>query len=237
MTCDRPAQTMEATAIERGRLRSRPTQPRETTQPGLHRLGLDPVRDAILAIPATYRPEHPAPFVLSLHGAGGDAQAGLYPLREQAETAGVVLLSPAARRPSWDVIRGDYGPDVAFLDRALDAAFARVDVDPDRLAIGGFSDGASYALSLGITNGDLFRHILAFSPGFMVPAAQHGEPRIFVSHGVDDAVLPIGSCSRRLVPALRRAHYDVTYREFDGGHTVPPEIASEALTWFLGTNA
>lgn len=237
MTSDRPAQTAEATAIERGRLRGRPTRPRETIQPGLHRLGLDPIRDAILAVPATYRPGCPAPFVLSLHGAGGDALAGFYPLREQAESAGVVLLSPSARLQTWDVIRGDYGPDITFLDRALDAAFARVDVDPDRLAIGGFSDGASYALSLGITNGDLFRQILAFSPGFMVPAAQHGEPRIFVSHGVDDAVLPIGSCSRRIVPALRRARYGVTYREFDGGHTVPEQIAAEALGWFLEQGA
>lgn len=31
----------------------------------------------------------------------------------------------------------------------------------------GFSDGASYALSLGLPNGNLFSHIVAFSPGFM----------------------------------------------------------------------
>ena len=201
--------------------------------PGLHRLGLDGVRDAILAVPPGYRPERPAPLVLSLHGAGGDAQAGLYPLREHADAAGVILLSPAARRSTWDVIERDYGPDVAFLDRALAAAFARVAVDPDQLAIGGFSDGASYALSLGLTNSDLFRHILAFSPGFMVPTARQGAPRIFISHGISDSVLPIDSCSRRLTLALRGAGYDVTYREFDGGHTVPPVIGAESLKWFL----
>lgn len=31
----------------------------------------------------------------------------------------------------------------------------------------GFSDGASYALSLGQPNADVFSHIIAFSPGFM----------------------------------------------------------------------
>jgi len=33
-------------------------------------------------------------------------------------------------------------------------------------------------------------------------------------------------------PQLERAGYEVTYREFDGGHTVPPEIAFEAASRF-----
>jgi predicted esterase len=33
------------------------------------------------------------------------------------------------------------------------------------------------------------------------------------------------------VPALQRAGYDVLYHEFDGGHTVPPDIAEEAFKW------
>lgn len=184
-------------------------------------------------VPAGSRPDHPAPFVLSLHGAGGNAEGGLYPLREPADEAGLILLAPASTGPTWDVVRGGFGPDVELIDQALAAAFARCAVDPARLAIGGFSDGASYALSLGLTNGDLFRQVLAFSPGFLAPAGQQGEPRIFVSHGVRDEVLPIEVCSRRLVPLLERAGYDVTYREFDGPHTVPPAIARQALGWFL----
>ncbi|HYH99185.1 alpha/beta hydrolase, partial [Hyalangium sp.] len=136
---------------------------------------------------------------------------------------------------TWDVIRGDYGPDVTFIDQALAWVFAHYAVDPARIAIGGFSDGASYALSLGIANGDLFTHVLAFSPGFAAPVEQHGEPRLFVSHGIQDAVLPITACSRRLVPRLQRAGYDVRYHEFDGPHTIPPEIAREAAEWFKST--
>jgi phospholipase/carboxylesterase len=45
-------------------------------------------------------------------------------------------------------------------------------------------------------------------------------------------VLPIDRCSRRIVPQLERAGYDVLYREFDGGHTISPDIASEAVSWF-----
>jgi phospholipase/carboxylesterase len=45
---------------------------------------------------------------------------------------------------------------------------------------------ASYALSLGIANGNLFSHVLAFSLGFLAPASQTGSPRIFVSNGTQD---------------------------------------------------
>jgi predicted esterase len=39
------------------------------------------------------------------------------------------------------------------------------------------------------------------------------------------------------VSELRRAGYRVRYREFEGGHEVPPDIADEALRWFLGAEA
>ena len=221
---------------EEGRLRARPGPPTETVSPGLHPLGLDRDRDALLYVPAGYRADQPAPFVLSLHGAGGNETSGLYPLRDLADEAGVILLSPASRQQTWDVIRGGYGPDVAFIDRALAAAFARCAVDPELLAVTGFSDGASYALSLGITNGDVFMHVMAFSPGFMAPADQRGEPRIFISHGTNDQVLAIDRTSRRIAPQLARAGYDVQYYEFDGPHTVPPEIARQALDWFVAVN-
>jgi phospholipase/carboxylesterase len=167
-----------------------------------------------------------------LHGAGGSAEHGLTPLRPLADAAGFILLAPASRQQTWDIIVGRYGPDVAFIDAALGQTFGRYAVDPARVAVEGFSDGASYALSLGVTNGDLFSHVLAFSPGFMAPAGQRGSPRVFISHGTRDGVLPIDVCSRKIVPQLQRARYDVRYREFDGGHTVPPEIVREAVEWF-----
>jgi phospholipase/carboxylesterase len=33
------------------------------------------------------------------------------------------------------------------------------------------------------------------------------------------------------VPRLQRAGYEVLYREFDGPHRVPPEIAREGVEW------
>jgi phospholipase/carboxylesterase len=216
-----------------GRLAARPATPRQEGTPGLHRLRLKAGQVAALFVPERYRADRPAPLVIMLHGSGGDAHQGISLFREAAETAGALLLAPKSRHSSWDVIQGGYGPDVVSLDQALEQVFAGWAVDPKRLAIGGFSDGASYALSLGITNGDLFTHLIAFSPGFVAPAFQPDSPRIYIAHGKDDRVLPITACSRRLVPALRRAGYDVTYTEFEGGHTVPPEIAQTAGRWLI----
>src|SRR5688500_216410 len=157
---------------EQGRLRSRPGRTPEGKSPvGLRSLRSDAAGSAegYLYVPAGYRKENPAPLVLLLHGAGEDARDGLAQLRGQADEAGLVLLAPGSRGPTWDLImnRGHYGPDVAAIDRVLGEAFSRCAVDPTRVGVGGYSDGASYALSLGLANGDLFSHVLAFSPGFL----------------------------------------------------------------------
>jgi phospholipase/carboxylesterase len=200
---------------------------------GISALGLGGNRDAVLYVPRSYEPGQPAPLLLLLHGAGGEGRHLVDLFTETAEARGYLILSPDSRGRTWDVILGGFGADVAFIDSALGLMFERFAVDPRRLAVGGFSDGASYALSLGFGNGELFRHILAFSPGFTAPVEANGSPRIFVSHGVGDRVLPIDSCSRRLVPAFQRAGYDVDYREFDGGHVVPPEMVTAAVARFL----
>ncbi|GJD66696.1 alpha/beta hydrolase [Methylobacterium frigidaeris] len=107
-------------------------------------------------------------------------------------------------------------------------------VGPQRITVAGFSDGASYALSLGLANGDLVRDVLAFSPGFAAPARRQGAPRIFISHGRQDPVLPFERCGDRLAAALVQSGYDVAYRPFNGGHVVPTEIAEAAFRRFLG---
>lgn len=215
-------------------LHARPMTVSETAASGHHTLNLGSRRDSYFYIPKQYTPGRPAPFVLLLHGAGGHAQHGLELLQQLADTHGMILLAPASTGHTWDVIIDRaYGTDVALLDQALDHVFHHYAVDPSHLAIGGFSDGASYALSLGLTNGELFTHAIAFSPGFVAPVQARGKPKIFISHGIQDDVLPIGPCSRTIAPRLRQQGYEVVYREFEGGHTIPPGIAQQATEWFL----
>lgn len=201
---------------------------------GQRALGMAAPRDGLLYVPAGYQAHVPAPLVVVLHGAGGTAQGGLAPLLPLADAAGLILLAPESRGRTWDALTGTFGPDIAFLDQALTQVFIRYAVDRARIAIAGFSDGASYALSVGNYNGDLFTHVIAFSPGFMRLPRETVCPPAFISHGVDDAMLPIDVCSRRIVAQLEEAGCSVRYREFAGGHIVPPEIAREAVAWFSG---
>ncbi|WP_034348376.1 alpha/beta hydrolase [Noviherbaspirillum massiliense] len=216
------------------RLLARPSTVTASAPAGLHPLRTSSERDSYLYVPPHYRPERRAPLVLLLHGAGGHAHHGLDLLRHLADENGLILVAPASNAHTWDIIvNSSYGVDVANIDQALQQAFASYAIDPAHVAIAGFSDGASYALSLGLANGDLFTHVIAFSPGFAAPAEAHGKPRIFISHGIADNVLPIGPCSREIVPRLAQSGYQVAYHEFDGGHVIPSEIAQEAVRWML----
>lgn len=219
--------------IGRGRLLARPSAGLPEATTGLQRLPLEDGREVLLYVPQRYAHGQPAALALMLHGAGGSATDGLRLLQPVAEANELLVVAPQSHGRTWDVILRDYGPDVGLIDQGLDQVFDQYVIDPAHLAIGGFSDGASYALSLGITNGDLFSHVLAFAPGFAAPADVRGLPRLYIAHGTHDTVLPIDRCGRRLAAWYSRQGYNLCYHEFDGGHTVPPEIALEALQWFL----
>ena len=199
---------------------------------GLLPLNLGSSRDGLLYVPEKHPLDGPRPLLVACHGAGSQASHSIRPFVDAAERYGLILLACDSRGGTWDVIRSGYGPDVQFIDRALELVFSRCAIDPQKLALDGFSDGASYALSLGLNNVDLFSHLLGFSPGFLAPAGQVGKPRIFVSHGTADRVLPIDRCGRVIRDQLTRAGYDLHYTEFEGGHTVPPEVQEEALGWW-----
>jgi phospholipase/carboxylesterase len=168
-----------------------------------------------------------------LHGAASNAHDAIQPFRLLADEHGLVLLAPDARNGAWDLLDGGFGADVDFIDHALSKAFERCVIDPRRIAIEGFSDGASYALALGLRNADLFTHIIAFSPGFMTIPPGNGRPKVFMSHGNRDLILPPVRCSHRIAARLEREGYEVTFRQFSGAHTVPPSIADEAVAWLL----
>lgn len=200
--------------------------------PGLHTLDLGAGPEILVRVPAPPHDAGPLHLVLTFHGAGGDARGGLAPLLPHADPHRLLLVAPRSWSSTWDVIsQGGWGADVRRIDHALDEVFATYPVDPTRLAISGFSDGASYALSLGLANADLFTHIIAFSPGFLVPTPRTGTPRVYLSHGRTDTVLPINRTTRRIVPRLQAADVPVEVHEFDGPHAVPPDIAEGAARW------
>ena len=221
------------TVDELGRLKTRHAPPTEPTSPGTHKLGLRRNRDGVLYLPPQYRHDTPIPLVLLLHGAGGTGAGAAQRFRRYADELGIAFVAPDSTAVSWD--RNDrLASDVEFIDRALAVAFRRINTTPERLRIGGFSDGASYSLSVGITNGDLFARILALSPGFCGPALPRGKPALYFTHGTRDEILPIDITSRKIVPMLQRAGYSVEYHEFDGAHETPVAICQPAFEWLIG---
>jgi phospholipase/carboxylesterase len=216
-----------------GRLIARPHEPLTSGNLSLGeptKLGLDRDRDALLYLPKSAG-KSPLPLLLFLHGATQSADDMFWYFDSAPDETGVIILAPNARETTWDAIGDSFGPDVEFLNRALERVFETVPVDPARLAVGGFSDGATYAIALGLNNGDLFKLVAAFSPGFVIDGAPQGMPRFFISHGTRDRILPIDRCGRRVAAELKTRGYQVTLREFNGGHEIPGDVMREGLRW------
>jgi phospholipase/carboxylesterase len=216
----------------RGRLFARPRPVDGPAPAGTQALGSTALPDSYLYVPAGYRPAQPAPLMLLLHGSGGHAHHGVDLFQQLADEVGLVVAAPTSADYSWDVVLSRSGPDVALIDHALQHVFASYAIDPARIAIAGFSDGASHALALGFANGDLFTHIMAFSPGFVLIAEEFGHPRVFIAHGTRDEIQPIFACSRRVAAQLESMGLDPEYVEFEAGHRIPEDIARQAVRWF-----
>lgn len=200
--------------------------------PGRHRLGLADERDAVLYVPPGLVPG-PVPLMVMFHGAGGFPEKVLPFIEPHADAHGFLVLAPHSTYPTWDIVIGGNGPDLEALQRALVAVTSRYRIRQDQLAFAGFSDGASYALSIGITNGDIASHVIAFSGGFMSVFTQEGAPRVFIAHGLVDEQLPIQTSGRTNAAKLTAAGYDVEYVEFNGTHVIQPPIVTEAIRFFL----
>jgi phospholipase/carboxylesterase len=215
---------------ETARLHARPDPEFRPGQPGLWPIGLGSQRDGLLYVPKAALTRR-VPLLVMLHGSGSSPGHIWTTVQSDAEERDVAVLMPASRQSSWDFTQGDFGADLAFIDAALASTFRRVPVDAAHVALGGFSAGATMALSLGPSNGDLFGVVFGFSPPAMFVYGRVGHPRFMVAHGTADTVVPIGLSSRQIVPALRAAGDWVVYREFPGGeHEVFADAVHEAFS-------
>ena len=80
-----------------------------------------------------------------------------------------------------------------------------------------------------------FDAIVAWSPGFIAPVDTVGQPRVFLSHGTQDTILPIDRCGRPIAVGLHKNGYDVEYIEFEGGHEMPDPIIRASFSWLTAS--
>ena len=128
------------------------------------------------------------------------------------------------------------GRDVRRIDAALRELFARTAVDAGRSVVVGFSDGASYGLSLALDNPQLFAGAVAMSPGYLVlPDQVDRSQRIFIAHGRGDDILPFAQSDKQIVPRLTRAGMSVKFQPFEGGHFIHREHLSSGVDHAVGS--
>jgi len=189
-------------------------------------------------------PAGPLPLLILLHGAGGYPQGFVQKMEPLADKLGVILIAPHSVGQTWDLIEnmqsGDQpwqGPDAHRLDQALADLFKHSAVDPSHVVLLGFSDGASYALSIGLANPKLFTTVIALSPGMIAPLGRlDSGQQVFIAHGRSDHVLPF-QATRDIADSLRSGGANVRFRPFDGDHQIDPASLTEGLEWAFGPRA
>lgn len=145
--------------------------------------------------------------------------------------------------PAWFTV-GDAGPDVEQLGAAvlaLAGAFAdlldRFGLEPEALALGGFSQGGAMALAAALDPSVAARpgavaSLAAYLPHRDIeqdPTLLAGRP-VLIAHGADDEVVD-ALLGRSAAKALHRAGAVVTWSEVDAGHTVAGPLADTLGRW------
>ena len=206
--------------------------------------------DALFYRPATL-PDGPRPLLVILHGYGQDHAEFIRMFEPWADHCGAILFAPKHKKKTWDIIATaqalqgrrnpprniprTFGSDAAQIDAHLKTLFAAAPVDPTKVALLGFSDGASYGLSLGLPNPGLFPWIIALAPGFALWPDKVGlNQRVFVTHGTRDSRLDFANTRDGIVKPMRDAGMKVEFREFDGDHVFRAADVREALRLSTG---
>ena len=187
---------------------------------------------AFAYVPATIT--GPAPLIVVLHGAGGDARYFLDQFKHEADQRGAILLSVQSSGRTWAQRKPkDDEADVANIKAAIAEMTAKAPIDRSRTTVMGFSDGASYALSIGMAYPGLFRTIVAFSPGFaFAPSDIDTEQRIFIAHSRRDPILPAANV-RDMIKGLEGAGYLPEVHWFNSGHEIDPDLKKAAFDFAL----
>lgn len=216
---------------------------------------------AILLTPEEIDPERRYPLITVLHGAGRQDEILARAYRDEPDRRQALFLIPRSFHPTWDLIAcnerwklaaaggreadvsGSLRPDLDFLEYAYDLIWRRYPIDLERQGLVGYSDGASYALSYGLSNPQIFRAVMAWAAGFAVldidgPGAEERDlqkPDVLLEYGTHDPLFPFEQIALPMRARLEASGYTVEFQVDQGGrHWPPSDVQPEALDWFFG---
>jgi phospholipase/carboxylesterase len=221
------------------RVTPKPPEPRDEAPPTGHVYVEQGPARAVLLTPTELDPGRRYPLITVLHGAGRQDEMLVKAVRDEPDKRGAFFLVPRSLLPTWDLIASSERPDLDFLEYAYDLIFRRYPIDPARQALLGYSDGASYALSVGLSNPTLFRAIMAWAAGFVALAPDFDpdaarKPDLLLEYGTHDPIFPFQHVALPMRANLERAGYTVVFRVDQGGkHWPSPDFLQEALDWFF----
>jgi len=208
---------------------------------------------AALFTPDEIEPGRRYPLLTVLHGAGRREELLMKAYRDEAERRQALFLIPRSFHMTWDLITAatqgaeasaaggasSGRPDLDFLEYAYDLIFRRYPIDAERLGLVGYSDGASYALSVGLSNPHLFRAVMGWAAGFVAieneaTAKDVRRPAVLVEYGTHDELFPFEQVAVPMREQLEAFGCAVTFRVDQGGRHWPSgDFQDEALDWFF----
>lgn len=197
------------------------------------------------------------PLLVLLHGAGRGRLWMIEHFRAEADRRGIVLLAPTSKGVTWDAVSIALAPSTGDNplemkmgrrfsssrdSKRVDAAIANlaraVPVDRSRTVLAGFSDGATFALAMGMARSEQFAAVIAWSPGIAIETASPARGRrVFVSHGRQDPTLHFEVTCGEVVPLLQGEGAKVSFVAFDGVHEVPKTAKDGFLDAAFGAAA
>ncbi len=164
---------------------------------------------------------HPA--VLFLHGSGG-TRRDLIVAAAKLALRGAVTMTISEPNDAQT-----YRPLVVDARRALDLLTSRLDVDPSRLGVVGFSLGAQTAAIL--AGDDPRPKAVGVIAGRGTNVARYwirrAHARLFFQAGTEDAVVP----HRQLLALMRAAPDDPRITWYPLGHELGTKLVADQLNW------
>jgi polyhydroxybutyrate depolymerase len=132
-----------------------------------HVNALGHARTYTLVVPDGYDPSRPYPLVFVLHGGGSTAAGARTQTDLEKVAAGrAVFVYPDAPGSNWNLdAPASSNGDVALFDAILLTAHNSLCIDPRRVFVTGFSNGAYMANQLGCKRGERIRAVVTHAGG------------------------------------------------------------------------